>query len=117
METVEVVKVKGKRGRPKRDASVVSETGETQNSIRNVIEDELLSPYKIFADDTSYTVVDKEKSAGALMEKTHGYYTSLGSALIKIAKLKMVQNKSFTLPEYVREFEGMLKAFRERLDK
>lgn len=103
---MEEVKVKGKRGRKPRG----------EGEVRNVIEDPILNPYKIFMDDTCYTVVDKVKPAGALMEKAYGYYNTLGNALVKIAKLKMVTNQTYTLPEYVKQFEKLINDFKSKLD-
>jgi predicted kinase len=63
------------------------------------IEDPLLGDYKIVVDEYSYNVVDTTK------EKTIGFYTNLGTAVLAIAKQQTNQDRIFSLKEYAQEFE------------
>jgi hypothetical protein len=62
------------------------------------IEDPLLGDYKIMVDENSFTVIDVIKN------KTLGFYTTLSSALLKIAKQQMIEDRSYSLKEYAKEF-------------
>ena len=63
------------------------------------IEDALLGDYKIVVDEYSYNVVDTTK------EKTIGFYTNLGTAVLAIAKHLSNKDGVFTLKEYAKNFE------------
>ena len=63
------------------------------------IEDALLGDYKIVVDEYSYNVVDTTK------EKTIGFYTNLGTAVLAIAKHQTNKNGVFSLKEYAHNFE------------
>lgn len=109
----------GKRGRPK------GRTVAKEDKKWSVIIDPIIAPYKIIFDDCSYTLVEESKSEVKEVEDkkiqtdeiVHGYFTSLGNALWKIAKLKVSRSKKkqFTLPEYVKELETLIKGFKEKL--
>lgn len=105
--------VKKKRGRPK------GAPGGRQKGSSNetVIIDPLIAPYKIWVDTNQYNVVDLNKKRETdLLEKSYGYYTSLGSALKSIVKLKIVNNKTYSLREFINQYEKMLKEFEEKFD-
>lgn len=84
------------RGRP---------TGTIKNTF---IEDPLLGNYKIVIDENSYNVVDKVKN------KTLNYHTRLETAVLSIARKLMVNDQTYTLQEYAKNFkdthEGIKKA-------
>ena len=63
------------------------------------IEDALLGDYKIVVDEYSYNVVDTTK------EKTIGFYTNLGTAVLAVAKHLSNTDGVFTLKEYAKNFE------------
>tara|TARA_B110000503_G_scaffold24555_1_gene38820 strand:+ start:2730 stop:3011 length:282 start_codon:yes stop_codon:yes gene_type:complete len=63
------------------------------------IEDPLLGNFKIVVDEYSYNVVDTIK------EKTIGFYTNLGTAVLAIAKHLSNKDGVFTLTEYAENFE------------
>ncbi len=104
--------IKKKRGRPKGGAG-----GKQKGGNETVILDPIISPYKIYVDVNQYMVVDKDKKNEAdLMEKSYGYFSKLSFALEKIVKLKIVNNKSYTLKEYIAEYNQMLNSFREKFN-
>lgn len=63
------------------------------------IEDALLGDYKIVVDEHSYNLVDTVK------DKTIGFFTTLGSAVLACAKHQTNQDRVFSLKEYAQEFE------------
>tara|TARA_R110000772_G_scaffold187297_1_gene298429 strand:- start:298 stop:579 length:282 start_codon:yes stop_codon:yes gene_type:complete len=71
------------------------------------IEDPVLGNYKIAIDEYSFNVVDTIKN------KTMGFHTRLEQAILNVAKYQMLQEKTFTLEEYAREF----KEIHEKLKK
>ncbi len=109
----EEIKKKG-RGRPKGSGS-----GKNKGGNETVIIDPLLNPYKIYVDDNCYTIVDKDKpvtNSTIQIEKPYGYYTSLGGALTKIIKMKMVSNKTYSISEYIKEYKEMTESFRSKFN-
>lgn len=89
------MKYKSKRGRPK---------GWTKEAIPT-IKDELINPYIIYVEDNSYSVYDYSKSNNVNKRgEMVGYYSSLSSALGKIAKLK-ISAKEHTLQTYIKELK------------
>ncbi len=99
METQE--KIKGKRGRPSGTANTTA------------IEDELIEPFKIYYDETQFTLVKKKPDG---IEETYGYYRSLSSALQKIAKNKLSNNNIYSLKLFISEYKQMLKEFTESIN-
>jgi hypothetical protein len=67
----------------------------------SVIESEAITPYKIYVEESQYTVVQPEKT----YEKTWGYFSTLEGALRKITKLKTLEQKEFTLESYITRYE------------
>jgi len=63
------------------------------------IEDPLLGNFKIVVDEYSYNVVDLIK------DKTIGFYTNLGTAVLAIAKHQTNKDGVFSLTEYANNFE------------
>jgi len=94
---------KGRKGRP---------AGRPTGSNTTVIEDEMLSPYKIYIDTDQYSVVSAESKNDT--EKSFGFFTSLSSALNKIIRMQLVNNKKYTLPGYIYEYEKKMKEFQEK---
>jgi len=62
------------------------------------IEDPLLGDFRIMIDEYSFTVFDTSRN------KTIGFYASLSNAILKIAKLQMVEDRTYSLKEYAEEF-------------
>jgi hypothetical protein len=103
---------KQKRGRPKGAPG-----GKAKGGNNTVIIDDLIAPYKIWVDTNQYNVVDLNKKRETdLLEKSYGYYNSLGSALKSIVKLKIVNNKEYTLKEYINQYETMLNEFKKKFE-
>lgn len=87
---------KRKRGRP---------TG-TANT--TMIEDPIIEPFRIYYDETQFTLVKKKPDGN---EDTWGYYSSLEGALDKISKSKLNNNKTYTLNGFISEHKKVLKEF------
>jgi hypothetical protein len=85
----------GKRGRQK---------GQTKDLV--VIKDEAIAPYEIHIDQSCYILV--EPGYNDTMTSI-GYFTSLSSALNRIARYKMVsENKTYTIKQYIKEYEQLI---------
>lgn len=105
---MEEIKEKKKRGRP-------AKSGRPKGGNETSIVDPLIHPYKIFIDDRCYTVVDKDKpDTETAIEKSYGYFYTLGGALNKIARLKTTKNKIFSLSEYIKEYKTMIDEFQRK---
>lgn len=63
------------------------------------IEDPLLGNFKIAIDEYSFNVVDTTKN------KTVGFHTKLEAAVLSIAKYQMLEDRTYSLTEYAREFK------------
>jgi len=109
--------IKRKRGRPKKGTSPTTSDSDATPSVSTsnstVILDPVISPYRIWVDNNCYSIGDEKLVEGAMVDKTYGYYTTLGNALEKIAKMKSTNNKIYSLKEYVDEFKGHITAFRK----
>jgi hypothetical protein len=92
---------KRKRGRP---------AGSGNNTF---IEDPLIEPFKIYFDETQLTLVKKKPDGN---EETYGYYSSLAGVLVKITKVKLVNNKAYTLQSFISEYKQMLENFIQKID-
>jgi hypothetical protein len=69
------------------------------------IEDELIAPYVIYFDGSTYTVVKpKEKS----IDENIGYYSRLNSALASIARLLSNTKTTQTLTEHINTFNNIV---------
>src|SRR5690606_28739131 len=101
--------VKKKRGRPK------GSPGGRQKGSGNetVIIDPIIKPYKIYVDANQFTVTDLEKKKETDLDKNYGYFTDLSSALKKIVRMKLTNNKTYTLDSYIAEYRKMLREFEE----
>lgn len=73
------------------------------------IEDPLLGDFKIMIDENSYTLIDSAKN------KTVGFYASLSMALMKVAKLQLVKDHTYSLKEYADEFNQKYVEFQNAL--
>lgn len=89
-------KTKGKRGRP------------AGSSNTTMIKDKVINPYMIYVEDNQFTLV-KPKPDGN--EETFGYYQTLCGCLQKISKLKTINNKVYSLSEYINSYNNYLKEF------
>lgn len=102
----EEVKVKKRKGRQKGVA--VKKEPET------VIEDALISPFKIYIDPRCFTIA--ENNPGGTFEKTYGHYPSFTGALEKLAKLKTITSKkSQSIKEFIETYNANLDLFREKI--
>lgn len=75
------------------------------------IEDELISPYVIYFDSVSYTVV-KPKNKG--QDENISYHTRFDGALKSIAKLLINEQKTVTIKEFIEKYEQILNSISER---
>lgn len=89
-----------KKGRP---------AGRPAGSNSTVIEDKVLLPYKIYVDANCYNVVDANSPND--IEKGYGYFTSLGNALKKVAKMQITNNEKYSLEGFIKAFDDRLKEF------
>lgn len=77
------------------------------------IEDEAISPYVIYFDGMSYTVVKpKEKSS----DENIGYYNSLGHALKSIAKLLVNDSRTTTISDFIKRYDGIMTKLSNKFD-
>lgn len=63
------------------------------------IEDPLLGDYKITIDEYSYNVFDIVKN------KTIGFHTTLEQAVLSIANRQMLEDRTYSLTEFAKEFK------------
>ena len=63
------------------------------------IEDPTLGDFKIAIDEYSFNVVDTIKN------KTVGFHTRLEQAILSVAKYQMLEDRTYTLNEYAKQFE------------
>ena len=63
------------------------------------IEDPALGDFKIAIDEYSFNVVDTVKT------KTVGFYTTLPEAVLAIAKHQMLEDRTYQLTEYAKQFK------------
>ena len=63
------------------------------------IKDLIIAPYEIWVEEDQFTLIDTEKN------KPLGYYSDLSSAIQKISRLGLAnQKEEFTLKEFVENF-------------
>lgn len=89
------------KGRPK---------GTTKSTF---IKDPLLDPYHIVVDENSFNLVQSNDETGK--EKVLGYFTRLGAACEKAAKLQLIEDKSYSLNEFKNEYVNKLENLRKAL--
>ena len=63
------------------------------------IEDPALGDFKIAIDEYSFNVVDTTKN------KTVGFHTKLEQAILSVAKYQMLEDRTYNLAEYAKQFE------------
>ena len=63
------------------------------------IEDPALGDFKIAIDEYSFNVVDTIKN------KTVGFHTRLEQAILSVAKYQMLEDRTYNLAEYAKQFE------------
>ena len=63
------------------------------------IEDPAMGDFKIAIDEYSFNVVDTIKN------KTVGFHTKLEQAILSVAKYQMLEDRTYNLAEYVKQFE------------
>jgi uncharacterized protein YutD len=78
----------------------------------SLIEDPTLGDYKVIFDEESYNLIYTDPTTKS--EKIVGYFSSLSSALSKIARNRIVESQpTYTIKEYIKE----LNSFNTNLDK
>jgi len=89
------------------------------------IAEELIAPFVIEVDDHQFTVIElvtisnaeKSTRVGEVRESTKGYFSNLGTALKKIAKLKTLNlQQKFTIEEYIETHNAYLKEFSDKVN-
>jgi len=90
-----------KKGKPRKEDSSI------------VITDSLLNPFKIYYDGTCYTVVEKTNNN----DKIVGYYSRIGGAVHSVVQQKMLENKEYTLSEFVDSYQEKLDSFTNIFEK
>jgi hypothetical protein len=75
------------------------------------IEDETISPYVVYFDGMSYTVV-KPKDQG--QDENISYHTRLDGALKSIAKLLVNDQKTTTIADFVKKYEEVMNSLSEK---
>tara|TARA_R110002020_G_scaffold56402_1_gene156064 strand:- start:2992 stop:3273 length:282 start_codon:yes stop_codon:yes gene_type:complete len=63
------------------------------------IEDPIMGDFKIAIDEYSFNVIDTVKT------KTVGFYTTLPEAVLAIAKHQMLEDRTYQLTEYAKQFK------------
>jgi len=66
---------------------------------KKVIEDQLLGDFKIVIDEYSYNVFDITKN------KTIGFYSTLEQSVLAIASKQMLEDRTYSLTEFAKEFK------------
>jgi hypothetical protein len=69
------------------------------------IEDETISPYVIYFDGVSYTVVKPKENGN---DENIGYYNNLNHALKSIAKLLLNNKKTTTIDNFIKQFDEIM---------
>lgn len=73
------------------------------------IEDPELFPYSIKKEGDNYDVVEEagEGKDGKKRYKTHGHFSNVSGALLKIARLKVETDKVYTIKQYIEELKAV----------
>jgi hypothetical protein len=77
------------------------------------IEDEAISPYVIYFDGMSYTVVKPKENGN---DENIGYYNSLSHALKSIVKLLVNNNKTTTIADFIKQYDKMMTNLSNKFD-
>lgn len=77
------------------------------------ITDEIISPYIIYFDGISYTVV-KEKNNGK--EENIGYYSRLDGALKSIAKMLVNESKTVTINDFINNYNKIIESMSKKFE-
>ena len=73
-----------------------------QTKIMSKIKDEVISPYELWLEEDQYVLIDTEK------EKPLGYYTNITSAIDKISRLGLAnQKENFTLAGFIESYNNI----------
>lgn len=83
--------------------------GQTNDPIPTIT-DPAISPYKIYVEENQFAVYDPTKNVSEMNKRGEsiGFFSSLGTALRKISKLK-VSPVEHTLNSYITEYETIAK--------
>jgi hypothetical protein len=85
----------------------------TREESQTKISDEIISPYFIYFDGISYTLV-KEKNNGN--EENIGYYTNLSGALKATAKNLVNDQKTVTISDFLLRYDTIINKITEKFD-
>jgi hypothetical protein len=78
---------------------------QSRDESQTKIEDEVISPYVIYFDGFSYTVVKpKEKS----QDENLTYHTQLDGALKSVAKMLVNEQKTTTIADFLKRYEEIM---------
>jgi hypothetical protein len=78
---------------------------QSRDESQTKIEDEVISPYIIYFDGFSYTVVKpKEKS----QDENLTYHTQLDGALKSVAKMLVNEQKTTTIADFLKRYEEIM---------
>ncbi len=78
---------------------------QSRDESQTKIEDEVISPYVIYFDGFSYTVVrPKEKS----QDENLTYHTQLDGALKSVAKMLVNEQKTTTIADFLKRYEEIM---------
>ena len=77
------------------------------------IEDEAISPYVIYFDGMSYTVVKPKENGN---DENSGYYNSLSHALKSVVKLLVNNNKKTTIADFIKQYDEMMTKLSNKFD-
>ena len=81
----------------------------------STISDPLLGDYKIIFDEESYNLILNDPKTST--EKVVGYYTNLEYLLKRVTKNQMAEkDKTYTIKEYITEFETILNNFKNLIN-
>ena len=73
-----------------------------QTKRMSIIKDPIISPYEIQVEEDQYVLIDTEK------EKPIGYYTNITSAINKISRLGLANQKEvYTLAGFIESFNNI----------
>jgi len=85
----------------------------TREESQTKISDEIISPYFIYFDGISYTLV-KEKDNGN--EENIGYYTNLSGALKATAKNLVNDQKTITISDFLLKYDNIMDKISEKFE-
>ncbi len=92
-----------------------------ETTTKATIKDKLIEPYEIDVEENQYVLVKPSvtqsgKGSGQILRTGVGYYTTLGAALLAVAKRKMSDvQRVYSIREYMNEHTAMLSEFVQKI--